>query len=43
MDADNTVNSNIIGIKAGNEKCGLPPNTRGQSAVNTHVINEKAN
>ena len=37
-----TVNSNVIGIQAGNAKCGLPPKFNGQSFVKIHVMQHNA-
>ena len=41
-EANKTVNSNVIGIHAGNEKKGLPPKFNGQSIVNAQVIKPTA-
>ena len=39
---NNTVNSNVIGIQAGNAKCGLPPIFNGQSFVKIQLIKVSA-
>ena len=39
---NNTVNSKVMGIQAGKAKCGLPPIFKGQSLVNTQLMNVSA-
>ena len=42
IDANSTVNSNVIGIHAGSEKNGLPPKFSGQSYASIQVIKPSA-